>query len=91
MLMALGASSRRIYALLMKQGAVQIAIGLGAGVMLSLAAGKLLASAISHVSPWGPVVLGMAALFLVLAALLATWVPARRAAKMDPMEMLRWE
>jgi hypothetical protein len=89
--MALGASRRRIYALLMKQGVVQIAIGLGAGVMLSLAAGKLLAGAILHVSPWDPVVLGMAALFLALAALLATWIPARRATKVDPMEVLRWE
>lgn len=89
--MALGASRRRIYALLIKQGAVQIAIGLGVGVMLSLAAGKLLAHQILHVSTGDPVVLGIAALILALAALLATWIPARRAAKVDPMEVLRWE
>jgi hypothetical protein len=89
--MALGASPRRIYALLMKQGAIQIAIGLGVGLMLSLAAGKLLASMILHVSPGDPIVLGLAAMILVFAALLATWLPTRRAMKVDPMEVLRWE
>jgi len=89
--MALGASPRRIYAMLIKQGAVQIAIGLGVGVVLSLAAGKLLSSMLLHVSPGDPLVLGIAALILVLAAFLATWIPARRAVKVDPMEVLRWE
>lgn len=89
--MALGASPQRIYALLIKQGAVQIAIGLGFGLMLSLAAGKLLASMLLHVSPGDPLVLGMAALILVIAAFLATWIPARRAAKVDPIEVLRRE
>lgn len=89
--MALGASPRRIYALLIKQGAVQISIGLGAGMILSLAAGRLLASMLLHVSPGEPLVLGVAALILVIAAFLATWIPARRAAKVDPMEVLRWE
>ncbi len=89
--MALGASPRRIYALLIRQGAVQIVIGLCVGVILSLATGKLLNSIIFHVSPGDPLVLGLAALILAAVAFLATWIPARRAAKVDPMEVLRWE
>jgi predicted permease len=89
--MALGARRMQVYTLLMKQGAVQIAIGLCAGLLLSLAAGQLLASMLLRVSPKDPLVLVLAALPLALTALLATWLPARRATRINPVEALRTE
>jgi ABC-type antimicrobial peptide transport system permease subunit len=89
--MALGGQPRQIFAIFIRQGAVQIAIGLGIGLLLSLATGQLLASMLLRVSPNDTVVLAAAALPLATAALLACWIPARRAAKVDPMEALRYE
>lgn len=89
--MALGGQSRQIFVIFIRQGAVQIVIGLGIGLLLSLAIGRLLASMLLRVSPNDLVVLVSAALPLAVAALLACWIPARRAAKVDPMEALRYE
>ncbi len=89
--MALGAQPRQVFAVFIKQGAVQIAIGLGVGLLLSLAIGHLLASMLLRVSPSDLVVLAAAAFPLAVAALLACVIPARRAAKIDPMEALRYE
>jgi hypothetical protein len=89
--MALGARSGQVFAFFIRQGAVQIVIGLGVGLLLALAAGHLLASMLLRVSPNDLVVLAAAALPLAIAALLACWLPARRAAKVDPMEALRHE
>ncbi len=89
--MALGAQPRQVCAVIIRQGVVQIAIGSGIGLLLSLAAGHLLASMLLRVSPSDPVVLVAAALPLAIAALLACWLPARRAARIDPMEALRYE
>ncbi len=89
--MALGSQPRQIFAIFIRQGAVQIVIGLGVGILLSLATGCLLASMLLRVSPNDLVVLTAAAFPLAIAALLACWIPARRAAKIDPMEALRYE
>ena len=89
--MALGSRPKQIFIFFIRQGAVQIAIGLGVGILLSLAAGRLLASMLLRVSPNDLVVLAAASFPLAIAALLACWIPARRAAKVDPMEALRYE
>jgi putative ABC transport system permease protein len=89
--MALGAQPRQVFAFFIRQGALQIAIGLGVGLLLSLATGRLLASMLLRVSPNDPVVLAVAALPLATAAFFACWLPARRAARIDPMEALRYE
>jgi len=89
--MALGAQPRQVSAVFIRQGAVQIAIGLVVGLLLSLAAGRLLASMLLRVSPNDPVVLAAAAFPLAIAALLACYFPAHRAARIDPMTALRCE
>lgn len=89
--MALGARPRQVCAVTVRQDAVQIAIGLGLGLLLSLATGRLLASMLLRVSPNDLVVLATAAFPLAVASLLACWLPARRAARVDPMEALRYE
>lgn len=88
---ALGAHPRQIHHLLMKQAATQIGVSLSAGVLLALATGRLLGSMLLRVSSYDPLVLIAAALPLVAAALLATWLPARRATRVDPVEALRTE
>lgn len=86
---ALGVQPRQLLATLTLQGAVQIAIGLSGGLILSLATGRLLASMLLRVSPSDPLSLAIGALPLAAVALLATWLPARRAVRTDPMVALR--
>ena len=88
---ALGAGRRDLLALVVSQGLKVTAIGLGLGVVGSLIAGKALGSLIYGVSPHDPVVLGLVAGVLTLVALFASYVPALRATRVDPMTALRYE
>ena len=65
--------------------------GLGAGLLLSLAATRLMRSMLYGVTPADPLTYAAVAVFLSLAALLGCYVPARRAALVDPMVALRDE
>ena len=69
----------------------QIGIGLGLGVPLAIVAGWLMTNQLFGVSPWDPRMLTTATLLLCVAALLASWIPAARAASVDPMVALRAE
>lgn len=89
--MALGALPRNVFSLIMKQGALQITVAMSAGIILSLLIGKVLSSRLFNVSPSDPVVLGSAITFLAASALLACYLPARRATQVDPAEALRSE
>ena len=88
---ALGATPRQVWGLVMKQGIIQIAVGLSVGLLLALGAGRLLASMLLRVSPHDPFMLLAAALPLAFATLAACWLPARRATKVNPVEALRSE
>ncbi len=89
--MAIGAHPSDVFYLIMKQGALQTALALGVGLLLSVGAGQLLGSFLYQVSPFDPVALGAAAVVLAAAALLACYLPARRATKVSPMVALRSE
>ncbi len=89
--MALGANPGDVFALVMKQGALQTAVSVGLGVMLSLLVGQVLATILFQVSPMDPVALGASALILSVATLLACFLPARRATRVSPMTALRSE
>ena len=89
--MALGARPRDVFALVMRQGVLQTVAGLCAGALLCLGAGQLLGKLLYQVSPHDPVALFVAAGLLSAAALLATFLPARRAAHVSPMTALRAE
>lgn len=89
--LALGAEGRRMMQGVMAEGLRLAAAGAIAGVAGALALGRLIASLLAGVPPNDPVTLGMVALVLILVALLATWLPARRAARTDPMVVLRAE
>jgi len=68
-----------------------IGIGMVLGIPAAIGAGKLMTDQLFDVKPWNPIVLGLAVLMLVLAALLASVIPARRAAGVEPMVALRNE
>ncbi len=89
--MALGARRREVFALIMRQGAMQTALAIGTGLLLSLAAGRVLAKILYEVSPTDPLALVTASLMLATAALLACFFPASRATRVDPMTALRNE
>jgi putative ABC transport system permease protein len=88
---ALGAVPRDVFALVVRQGLTVAGIGVGLGVVLALAAGKVLSSLLYGVSPRDPVVLAVATAVLLAAAAVASWLPARRAARVDPVVALRSE
>lgn len=89
--MALGAHRRDVFSLIMRQAALQTALALGIGLVLSLGAGRVLSRILYQVSPTDPVALITASLMLAGAALLACFFPARRAASVNPMAALRAE
>lgn len=89
--MALGAEPRQVFALVLRQGALQVLVAVVAGSVLALGAGRALSSLLYRVSPADPLVLSASALVLGAAALLACYVPARRATRVNPMAALRDE
>ncbi len=89
--MALGAEPGRVSAMVVRQGAVLAATGLVLGVPASLVASRVLASLLSGVTPTDPLTYAAVALLLATVALLASYVPARRAARVDPVIALRSE
>ena len=87
--MALGARGADVLRMVMKQGARMIVAGLVLGTVGALALGRVLASQIPEVGAADPLVLAGAVLVLTAAALAASWLPARRAARVDPLQALR--
>jgi predicted permease len=89
--MALGATSRGVVELFLREGAALAGAGLGLGLLLALGSGRLVSSMLYQVSPFDPVVLLLSFLTLAVAALVATYVPARRATLVTPVSALRHE
>jgi len=89
--MALGARRGDLLRWVMRQGMLLAAIGLMIGLGLGLAASRLLSSFLFGVSPADPVAFLSVTSVILLVALGACWLPARRAASVDPMEALRYE
>ena len=89
--MALGASREATTWLVLRDTARMAAIGLGIGLVLALAAARLEAAAVFGVRPLDAMSLACALGVLLIAAAGAAWVPARRAATIDPMRALRTE
>jgi putative ABC transport system permease protein len=89
--MALGATARDVERLMMREGLRTTLIGLAIGLVVAAAVGKLLSGLLYRVSPFDPVVLALSAAVLSAAAMLASFVPARRATRVVPLEALRSE
>jgi putative ABC transport system permease protein len=88
---ALGASRRRIVGLILGEAVWLVAIGLAAGAGLALWAGRATGAMLYGLKPYDPATLAGAMVLLSAVALLASYVPARRAARMEPMNALRQE
>jgi len=89
--MALGAQTRAVLKMVISEGMRLAIVGVGVGVVVALALTRLMQSLLFGVSATDPLTFVVIALLLTLVALLACWIPARRAAKVDPMIALRFE
>ena len=89
--MALGAQRNSVYRLILKEAGLLTLIGTVIGVAGSIAGGLFIRSLLFDVQSWDISILGAVAVLLVVSALLASYIPARRAASVDPMQALRSE
>jgi ABC-type antimicrobial peptide transport system permease subunit len=87
--MALGANAGRVIRLVLREGTVQIAVGLAIGLVLALATSSVLATMIFDVPPRDPVVFGTIIGVIILVGLLASFVPAHRATRVELVEALK--
>lgn len=87
--LALGATAGDVRRLVLGEGLRLAAAGAVAGLALAFAATRVLRGLLFEIEPLDPVSLGAAALVLIGAAVMATWLPARRATRVDPIEVLR--
>jgi ABC-type antimicrobial peptide transport system permease subunit len=89
--MALGAQAGGIFKLVVGQGLILIALGMGIGLACALAGTRLMSGLLYGVSALDVATFAGVSLLLALVALLACYIPARRATKVDPMVVLRCE
>jgi putative ABC transport system permease protein len=89
--MALGAERRRVLGLVLGDVALLAGLGIAIGLTGSVALSRLLGSQLFGVSHWDPLTLALATAALALVTLLAGWLPAQRATRLDPMTALRHE
>jgi len=89
--MALGAEASQVARMVVAQGLAAAAVGVALGAGGAWALGRGVRALLYEVSPGDPLVLGSTALVLLVVSALAAWLPARRAAQIDPMVALRNE
>jgi predicted permease len=89
--LALGAEPATVMSMIVRQGGTVVFGGIAAGLAASLAGGRLISSLLYDVAPHDPAVFAVTTALLVTVALAACWLPARRAASVDPLVALRAE
>ena len=89
--MALGAQAGAVLRMIMGEGSIMLASGLALGLLLAMATAKILSGILYGVGALDPIAFTVAPLVLTIAALIATWLPARRATQVDPVQALRAE
>ena len=86
---AIGASRSDVLRLLLRDSLKPVAIGISAGAVIALLAGQTLAGMLYGVGGRDPLAFGTAICILIVSAAIAVWIPARRAARVDPAFVLR--
>jgi len=89
--MALGAQQGDVLAYVLRSAFSMLIVGLACGLAGAFVLTRVLKSLLFHVSAFDPVALSVACVLMTMVGLLAAWVPARRAARVDPMTVLREE
>jgi putative ABC transport system permease protein len=88
---ALGAGAKNVFRTLLGHGLMMAGIGLGIGLALAFGASRVMSSLLFEVSPTDPMTLLATSVLVIIAGLAASYFPARRATKVDPVEVLRQE
>ena len=88
--MAIGADRRDVRRLVVKQGIVLSLVGIVLGALAAMGLTRFIESQLFGVTPTDPATFDAVALGLILVALMASYIPARRATKVDPMVALRY-
>jgi len=89
--MALGATTDQILRLFLRHGLLVVAVGIGCGLLAAVAAARSLATLVFGIAPRDPATLAAVAALLAAVTLLASYLPARSATRVDPVEALRSE
>jgi len=89
--MALGADARSVQRLVIARGMTPVVIGTLIGAWIALSLGRFVSGLVYEITPRDPIAFGVALIALPLVALVATWLPARRATRVDPTTALRAE
>jgi ABC-type antimicrobial peptide transport system permease subunit len=89
--MALGAPRAKVFAGTVQSAVIRVVVGLALGMAAAVAAGRGIQSMLYEVSPWDPMTYAGVSVLLLVVAVVAAWVPAIRASRIDPMIALRYE
>ena len=87
----MGAEPRTVARMILRQGGLVTLLGIVTGLIAAFAGSQLIRSLLFGVSPRDPIVFTVTTVTLLVVALLACWVPARRAARLSPLQALRTE
>ena len=89
--LAMGAPRERVLAMILRRASWLTSVGLGCGLLLAFGLAQLVANLLRGVSPHDPVIFVGVSTAIATIALASSWIPARHAAKVDPMQALRGE
>ena len=89
--MALGAQGGDVLRMVVRQGMLMVGAGIVLGLAGAFGLSRLITAMLYGVKPYDPLTFGIVASVLALTALVACWIPARRATRVDPLEALRYE